>query len=378
MIPYGHQLIEEDDIEAVVSVLRSDWLTQGPMVEKFEQALAEYCGARFAVVLNSGTAALQAAYFAAGLKTGDEFITSPLTFAATANAGLWQGAKPVFVDIDPTTGNINPNLIEEKITTQTRIIAPVDYSGRPADLEKIKAIAHKHNLIVVEDACQALGATYNGKKIGSISDLTVFSFHPVKTITTGEGGAVLTNDENYYKKLKIFRTHGITKENLITQTEGDWYYEMQELGMNYRITDFQCALGLSQLKKVDRFVSVREKIAQRYNLAFADCQDLECPMTDSLENKSAWHLYVIKLKGKLAIKKKEVFQKLREAGIGVQVHHIPVYLHPFYQKLGYTKGLCPVAEEFYQAEISLPVYPSLTEKDQEEVIYQVKKIIASF
>lgn len=375
MIPYGHQLIEKDDIEAVSEVLQSDWLTQGPMIEKFEKALAAYCGARFAVVLNSGTAALHAAYYAAGLKTGDEFITSPITFAATANAGVWQGARPIFVDIDPATGNINPDLIEQKITPKTKIIAPVDYSGRPVNMEKINAIAKKHRLIVVEDACQALGSVYKGSKTGSISDLTVFSFHPVKTITTGEGGAVLTNDEKYYRKLRIFRTHGITKENLIKNTEGDWYYEMQELGMNYRITDFQCALGLSQLKKADRFVSARAEIVKRYNSAFANCKNFECPLPDSAEKKSAWHLYVIKLKGDLIEEKAEIFNKLRAAGIGVQVHHIPVYFHPFYQKLGYQEGLCPQAEEFYHLAISLPIYPALTESDQIEVINKIKAII---
>jgi len=242
-------------------------------------------------------------------------------------------------------------------------------------LEKIMAIAKKHGLVVVEDACQALGASYQGKKVGSISDMTVFSFHPVKTITTGEGGAVLTNDENYYRKLKIFRTHGITKENLIKKTEGDWYYEMQSLGMNYRSTDFQSALGLSQLGKVDRFVTAREKIAKNYSQAFKDCKGLECPLPSSKDSKTAWHLYVIKLKGDLVLKRKEIFTKLRKAGIGVQVHHIPVYLHPYYQSLGYQKNLCPVAEDYYDAVISLPLYPSLTEKEQLEVITKVKEII---
>lgn len=375
MIPYGRQSIGQEDVEAVVTVLRSDWLTQGPLVERFERALADYCGAKYAVVVSSGTAALQTAYFAAGLRTGDEFITSPMTFAATCNAGIWQGAKPVFVDINPETGNIDESLIEAVITNKTKIISPIDYTGRPVDIYRIMEIARKYNLIVVEDACHALGASVGGKKVGGISDMTILSFHPVKIITTGEGGAVLTNNEVLYKKMKLFMTHGITKENLFNASPGDWYYEMRVLGLNYRITDFQCALGLSQLKKIDFFLEERKKIAERYSIAFAGCSNLFCPPTDSAISKSSWHLYVVRLIGEKRGKRAVFFKRLKEAGIGVQVHYIPVYFHPYYQQLEYKKGLCPKAEQFYESIISLPIYPGLKEKDQEFVIDTFKNLL---
>jgi len=375
MIPYGHQYVDNDDIEEVIKVLKSDWLTQGPKVHEFEKALADYCGIKYAVVVSNGTAALHAAYCAVGLKSNDEFITSPITFPATSNAGLWQNGKPVFVDVELKTGNINPDLIEEKITNKTKVIVPVDFAGRPVDLEKIKKIAKKYNLIVIEDACQALGASYNGKKIGSISDLTVFSFHPVKSITTGEGGAVLTNNEDYYKRIKRFITHGIEKKDFIYEPDGDWYFEMQDLGQNYRLTDFQCALGLSQLRKLNKFIEKRRLLVERYNQAFQNYKNIQIPIFDSYETKSAWHLYVLRLQGELVGRKAEIFRKLREKGVGVQVHHIPVYLHPYYQNLGYQKGLCPQAEKFYESAISLPLYPSLSEDEQDEVIQVFCNII---
>ncbi|MBI5412972.1 UDP-4-amino-4,6-dideoxy-N-acetyl-beta-L-altrosamine transaminase [Candidatus Peregrinibacteria bacterium] len=375
MIPYGKQTIDEADILAVIETLKSDWLTQGPKVIEFEKKLAEYCGVKYAVVVNNGTAALHLAYFVAGLKSDDEIILSPLTFAATANAALWQGAKPVFVDVNPKTGNIDPKLIEEKITNKTRVITPVDYTGRPADLDTIKAIAEKYNLIVVEDACQAFGASYKNKKVGSISDLTVFSFHPVKTITTGEGGAVLTDNENYYKKMKMFVTHGMTKQNFVNESEGEWYMEMQMLGMNYRLTDIQCTLGLSQLKKADYFVRSRRIIAEFYNDVFKDFKNIFLPTPDSFVEQSSWHLYVIRLAEKLVNSRAEIFKKLRAKGIGVQVHHLPVYYHPYYQDLKYRKGICPVAENFYDKAISLPIYPSLSKDEQQFVIKQILDIV---
>ena len=372
-IPYSRQWIEEEDIKAVVEVLKSDWITQGPAIDKFEQALANYCEAKYAVILSSGTAALHAAYFASGIGEGDEVITSPITFAATANAALYVGARPVFVDIKSDIGNIDPECIKIAITKRTKAIVPVHYSGYPVDLGAIYDIADKHNLIVIEDACHALGARYKGNKIGNCeySVMTVFSFHPVKHIATGEGGAVLTNDERLYEKLLIFRTHGITKKNLINKNEGDWYYEMHLLGFNYRITDIQAALGLSQLSKLDKFVGRRREIAKQYSNAFKDTVYFDIPIEKDYAF-SSYHLYPIRLKEKYIGIKQEIVQKLKKQGIGTQVHYIPVYLHPYYQGLGYKKGLCPVAEDFYQRELSIPIYPAMRDKDVNCVIKTVK------
>lgn len=365
MIPYGHQTIEDDDIAAVVAVLHSEWLTQGPAVEAFEQALAAYCGTSQVVMYSSGTSALQGAYFAAGFAEGDEFITTPLTFCATSNAGIWQGGKPVFVDIDPRTGNLDPALIEAAITPKTKAIVPVDYAGHPADMPKINEIARAHGLVVIEDACHALGGSIGDKRVGSHADMTIFSFHPVKSITTGEGGAVTTDDPEFAQRLRLFRTHGITKEGLVHPSPGAWYQEMQELGVNARITDIQCALGISQLKKLNRFLAARKAIVQRYAVLLADL-DLELP-TESEGYSSGWHLYPIRLRGAQATRRAEVFASLRAAGIGVQVHYIPVYFHPYYERLGYARRLCPKAEAFYEAVISLPIFPALTEDDQRTV-----------
>ncbi len=378
MIPYGHQSMDNDDIQAVMGVLKSDFLTQGSKVDEFEKKLAEYCGSKYAVVVSNGTAALHSAYVAAGLKSGDEFITSSITFPATSNAGLWQGAKPVFVDIDSETGNINVDLIEEKINEKTRAIVPIDYTGRPVDLVKIEQLADKYNLTVIEDACQALGAVYKGKKIGSVSDLTVFSFHPVKTITTGEGGAILTNNEKYYKILKKFITHGITKEDFIYESPGDWYFEMQMLGMNYRLTDLQCALGISQLKKVDNFVDQRRELVSRYNEAFKNLDIIDLPVEDTDEVQSAWHLYVVRLKENLVSHRSSIVRRLRTEGVGAQIHHIPTHLHPYYQQLGYKKGCLPVTENFYERIISLPLYPGLKENQQDFVVKKFIEITKEF
>lgn len=377
MIPYGHQSIDKSDIRAIIDVLKSDWLTQGPKIDEFEKKISDYCGAKYAAVFSNGTAALHAAYFVAGLKKGDEFITTPLTFAATANAGLYLDAKPVFADIDKN-GNLSPEEAEKKITKKTKLISVVDYSGRPVDLDKFKKLTKKHNLVLVEDACHALGASYKKRKIGSISDLTIFSFHPVKSITTGEGGAVLTDNKDYYEKLKLFRTHGITKQNLQKKSPGGWYYEMQALGFNYRLTDIQAALGVSQLKKLDKFIAMRKEMAARYDKLLSEFKKyIELPKQDSKNYSSAWHLYVIRLRSALADKRSEIFEKLRATGIGVQVHYIPVFLHPFYQKLGYKKGLCPKAETFYEKAISLPIYPDLKLKEQKLVIKKLADCLIS-
>lgn len=376
MIPYSRQSVDADDIAAVVQVLKSDWLTQGPKVEEFEKALAQYCGTRYAVAFSSGTAALHAAYFAAGLRKGNEFITSPLTFAATANAGLYLGAKPVFADIDEH-GNLDPKETARKVTRKTKVIVAVDYGGFPARLNELRKVARKAKVVLIEDACHALGATYKGKKIGSLSDLSVFSFHPVKSITTGEGGAVLTNHPSYDEKLKLFRTHGITKDTLQNKTarDGEWYYEMQSLGYNYRLTDIQAALGLSQLKRLDSFIEKRHALARRYEKAFAACASaLMLPFREEGRTRSALHLYPVRFcAGEVA--RKRVFEALRKTGICAQVHYIPVYWHPYYRKLGYERGLCPHAEAFYRSVISLPLFPALRSSDQMKVIRTVKQFL---
>ncbi len=370
-IPYGKQFINNEDIKEVVNVLKSDFITQGEKISQFEKKLAEYCGAQYAVVFNSGTSALHGAYFSLGLSENDEFITTPITFVATSNAGLYLGAKPVFLDIESDTGNIDVKEIEEKITEKTKLISVVHYSGHPVDMEKVKQIANKHGLKIVEDACHALGAKYKGEKIGSCkySNATVFSFHPVKHITTGEGGAVLTNDKEIYEKLLMFRNHRITKNSnkFLNKPDGDWYYEMQFLGYNYRMTDIQASLGISQLKKLDSFVKRRREIAKIYNEAFKDNPYFDTPVEKDYAFHS-YHLYPIRLKDEYKEKKKEIFEYLRKGGIGVQVHYIPVYRQPFYQKLGYKKGLCPNAEDFYEREISLPIYPAMSDEDIDFVI----------
>lgn len=361
MIPYGHQSIDKADIEAVKSVLKSDWLTQGPKIAEFEKALARYCGARFAVAFSSGTAALHAAYFAAGFKNGDEFVTTPLTFAATANAGLYLGARPIFADIDGS-GNLDPVEAEKKITPRTKVLVAVDYAGHPADLDKFKKIARKNNLVFIEDAAHALGAKYKSTKIGSIADLTTFSFHPVKSITTGEGGAVTTNNKIYYEKLKTFRHHGISDGNML------------DLGFNYRLTDIQAALGISQLKKLDKFIVRRRALAGNYRTALASNASLILP-EEVAHSSSAWHLYAIRLKGALAKKRDRVFNLLRGSGVGVQIHYAPVYWHPYYQKLGYKKRLCPKAESFSASVISLPLFPGLKISDQKFVIKKLVDVL---
>ncbi len=368
-IPYSRQWIDEADIKAVVEVLKSDWITQGPVIGEFEKALADYCGAKYAVALSSGTAALHAAYYSAGISAGDEIITSPITFAATANAALYLGAKPLFVDVEADTGNIDPALIEKAITSRTKVIVPVHFSGHPVDMGAVYGIAERNNIAVIEDACHALGSRHEGGKTGKCnkSRMTVFSFHPVKHIATGEGGAVLTNNEEYYQKLLMFRTHGITKNNFRNEADGDWYYEMQFLGYNYRITDIQAALGLSQLRKVDGFIDKRRKIAKMYDEAFKDNPFFDVPPEKDYAY-SSYHLYPIRLKDAFTNKKRMLFKTLREKGIGAQVHYIPVYLHPYYQQLGYTKGTCPAGEDYYLREISIPIYPSMSSHEINTVV----------
>ncbi len=377
LLPYGHQWIDEEEIKAVSEVLHSDWITQGPKVAEFEKEFAKYVGARYAVAVNSGTAALHAACFAAQIEKGDEAITTPITFAASANCVLYQGGTPVFADIDADTLSIDPEEIKKKITKKTKVLIPVDFTGRPVDLEKILQIAKDNDLIIIEDASHALGATYKNKKIGSISDMTIFSFHPVKHITTGEGGMITTNNEKFYERLKLFRTHGITKErDKLLNYDGPWYYEMQELGYNYRLTDFQCALGLVQLKKLDGFIQRRREIVEKYNDEFKNISEIKPPKINPNNSTPAWHLYIIQLNlEKLKAGRREIFEALRAENIGVNVHYIPVYLQPYYQKkFGYHLGDFPKAENYYLRAITLPIFPKMTDKDVDDVIKAVKKI----
>jgi len=373
ILPYGHQWIDEEDIASVVEVLRSDWITQGPKVDEFETRMAEYCGAKYAVAVSSGTAALHAACSVAGISKGDEAITTPITFAATANVVVYCGGKPVFADIREDTLNIDVEEIKKKLSPRSKVILPVDFAGHPADLDEIKAVAREGNLTVIEDACHALGAEYKGRKIGNLSDMTILSFHPVKHITTGEGGMILTDSEEYYNKLRVFRHHGIIKDN---PDMGPWYYEIADPGYNFRITDFQCALGISQLKKLDSFVERRREIAARYNEAFAGMEEI-ITQPDSADVKAAYHIYVIQIRTELLkVGRKEIFEALRAENIGVNVHYVPVHLHPFYQRVfGYKKGDYPTAEKYYDRAITLPIFPMMEEEDIENVIRAVQKVI---
>nr|WP_243646739.1 UDP-4-amino-4,6-dideoxy-N-acetyl-beta-L-altrosamine transaminase [Melghiribacillus thermohalophilus] len=380
-IPYGRQWIDQDDIDAVVEVLKGDYLTTGPYIEQFEEAIAEYTGARYAVAFANGTAALHGACFAAGITEGDEVITTPMTFAASANCVLYQGGTPVFADIDEKTYNIDPQEIEKKITAKTKAIIPVDFTGQPVDLDEILEIARRHNLVVIEDAAHALGATYKERKIGSISDMTMFSFHPVKHITSGEGGIITTNHRDYYETLVQFRQHGITRDpdRLQNPDEGPWFYEMHFLGYNYRMTDIQAALGTSQMKKLDPFVERRREIVKRYNEAFSDVPGITIPFEKD-DRRSSWHLYVIRLNPEHLknADRKRIFEALRTQQIGVNVHYIPVHYHPYYRERGYEKGSYPIAEKLYEEMMTLPLFPAMEDDDVQHVIDTVKHIMSTY
>ena len=374
---YGHQYIDEADIQAVTEVLKSDYLTCGPKVTALEKKLCELTGAKYAVVCSNGTAALHIAALAAGLGEGDELITTPITFAASANCALYCGAKPVFADINPATYNIDPKSVQEKITDRTKAVVAVDFTGQAVELDPLLAMCHEKGIILIEDGAHSIGTKYNGKPVGSIADMTTFSFHPVKTVTGGEGGAVLTNSEELYEKLLLYRSHGITRESKLLERESDgpWYYEQIDLGYNYRITDIQCALILSQIDKLEQFAARRKEIVRKYNEAFSQIPELfvqqEIPESDTTR-----HLYILRIRPELLmIDRKGFFEAMGAENICCNVHYIPVYRHPHYEKLGYKEGLCPNAEKLYHEMMSLPLYYSLTDQDVDDVIMAVRKIV---
>lgn len=372
-ISYGRQTLEEDDIQAVIETLSSPNLTQGPKIAEFERVIASYVGVKYAVAFCNGTAALHGACYAAGIGEGDEVITTPITFAASANCVRYVGGTVVFADIDEHTYNIDPEQIRAKITPKTKAIIPVDFTGQPVDIDVIMDIAKEHNLVVIEDGAHSLGASYQGRKVGIKADMTMFSFHPVKPITTAEGGIIVTNNEGFYRKLLNFRSHGI-EQKPSSLKEGRWYYEMTDLGYNYRMTDLQAALGVSQMKKLDAFIERRREIATIYTNILKNITGIKVPK--QLEGtESGWHLYMVQLED---VNRKKVFDELRALNIGVHVHYIPVYWHPYYEQLGYKKGLCPVAENFYGKALTLPIHPSLTDDEVSIIVSALVKVIESY
>lgn len=380
-IYYGKQWIDNDDVQAVSQVLTSEFITCGPKVEELERVFAEQVGAKYAVAVSNGTAALHCACITAGIGAGDEIITTPLTFAASANCAFYCGARPVFADVDPETYNIDPASIEAHITDKTKAVVAVDFTGQAVKIKEIREICDRHHLVFIEDAAHAIGTKYCGRPIGSLADMTCFSFHPVKTVTSGEGGAVTTNRREFYKKLVLAHTHGITRdENLMEEAdhEGAWYYEQVSLGYNYRMTDFQAALLLSQLNKLEQFSARRKEIVNQYNEAFSQIPEIiiqkEIPESDSCH-----HLYIIRLDlEKLSCTRREFFDAMAAENVQCQVHYIPVYWFPYYKRQGYKKGLCPVAEEIYQSIMSIPLYPRMTDQDVTDVIHAVKKVTENY
>ncbi len=379
-ISYGRQCIEDDDIQAVTDVLKSDYLTCGPKVDELERALCDYTGAKYAVAVSNGTAALHCACIAAGIGPGDEVITTPITFAASANCALYCGATPVFADIDPDTYNISPESIREHITEKTKAVVAVDFTGQVVEIEEIRKICDEYHLLFIEDAAHSIGSSYDGKMVGSLADITTFSFHPVKTVTGGEGGAVLTSRKDLYDKIYLAHVHGITHDaaQMMEDHPEGWYYEQVSLGYNYRLTDFQAALVLSQLGKIERFKARRRQIVNRYNEAFAEIPQLivqkEIPQSDTCR-----HLYILRLAlDRLKCSRLEFFNALAAENVQPQVHYVPVYWFPHYQKLGFQKGCCPVAEKVYEGIMSLPLYPAMTDPDVEDVIRAVKKVVEQY
>jgi perosamine synthetase len=375
VIPYGRQTVDEGDIQAVAEVLRSDWLTTGPLVERFEKAVAEFVGAPHAVAVSSGTAALHAAYHAAGIGPGDEVILPPMTFVATANAAVYLGGVPVFADVDPRTLLLDPREAEKKITPRTKAVVAVDYAGHPCDYDSLRALADRHGLTLIADACHSLGGETRGRKVGTLADLTVFSFHPVKAMTTGEGGMVVTGNPEFAAKMRRFRNHGLTTDHRQRTAGGTWLYEMVDLGYNYRLTDFQCALGLSQLGKLPRWIGRRREIARDYDRALSALPGVH-PLAVLPHVIHAYHLYVIRLESGAGGKDRGAFfRALRAEGIGVNVHYPPVHLHPYYRGRFDTRpGMCPVAEQAYEQILSLPIFPSLKDPEVREISDRVGRI----
>jgi perosamine synthetase len=394
-IPYGKQTIDDEDIQAVVETLKSNWLTQGPKITEFEKAVAQKVGATYAVAVSNGTAALHCACMAAGVGTGDEIITAPITFAASGNCALFQGAAVKLCDIKSDTYCMDASKLETLITEKTKVIIPVDFTGQPCDMDEINAIAKKHNIYVIEDAAHAIGATYKTRTVGSLADMTIFSFHPVKHVAMGEGGMIVTNNEELYKKLLLARTHGITNaddqmilkeqafdnENVFNkgkrfETRAPWYYEMQQVGYNYRITDIQCALGVTQLKKLNGFNKLRRSIVSKYNEAFGASDLLTIPYQES-DRENAWHLYMLRINlDKTKKTRREIFEELRGFKIGVHVHYIPLHFLPYYQsQFNYKRGDLPEAEKYYDTALTIPLFPSMTEDQINYVITSVLEVV---
>lgn len=374
---YGHQFVDQADVKAVEEVLTSDYLTCGPKVVELEQKLCELTGARYAVAVSNGTAALHIAAMAAGVGAGDELITTPITFAASANCALYCGGRPVFADINPNTYNIDPACVREKITEKTKAVVAVDFTGQAAPLDELLELCHDKGIVLIEDGAHSIGTKYKGRNVGSIADITTFSFHPVKTVTGGEGGAVLTNRKDLYEKLLLYRSHGITKDETCYEnaSHGPWYHEQIDLGYNYRITDIQCALILSQIDKLVQFAKRRREIVERYNAAFSQIPQLFVQQ-ETAESDTTRHLYILRIKPELlTIDRKGFFEAMTAENICCNVHYIPVYWHPYYERLGYKKGLCPNAEKLYEEMMSLPIYYSLTDQDIDDVIMAVRKIV---
>jgi perosamine synthetase len=378
LLPYGRHSVDEADVAAVVASLRSGWVTTGPAIAGFERAVAGRMGAAHAVALSSGTAALHAAMFAVGIGPGDEVIAPPLTFAASTNAVLYLGGVPVFADVRADTLNLDPAEVERRLTGRTKAVVVVDYAGQPGDLDALRDLTRRRGIALVEDAAHAFGAEYRGRRLGTLADVTTWSFHPVKHLTTGEGGMITTDDPDLAERGVRFRNHGITTDAAQREAAGDWFYEMVDLGLNYRLTDLQAALGLAQLGRVDGFLARREAIAARYREAFAGLAGLSLPAV-APDVRHAYHLFPVLLDlDRLVADRRTVFRALRAEGIGVNVHYIPVYWHPYYRGLGYEKGLCPRAEAAYERLLSLPIFPAMNDRDVEDVVAAVRKVLDHF